>query len=55
MKKAVKETKKILVSLSNDVTMEIVINDAIYMEKYLDQLRSTGTLLGLWVNKIEVI
>jgi hypothetical protein len=55
MKKTVNPPKKILVSLSNDVTMEIVINDAVYMEKYLDQLRSTGTLLGLWVNKIEVI
>jgi hypothetical protein len=55
MKKTVNPPKKIIVSLSNNVTMEIVFSDPLYTEKYANELRVTGTLLGSWINKIEVI
>jgi hypothetical protein len=55
MKKTNKESKKIVVTLTNQVTVEIVFSDDTYAERYISELKATGILLGSWIKSIEVL
>lgn len=55
MKKTNKESKKVVVTLTNQVTVEIVFSDSTYADRYMNELKATGIFLGTWIKSIEVV
>jgi hypothetical protein len=41
-------------TLSNGVTAQIQFSDPAYTQKFANELLAMGTLLGSWINGIEV-
>jgi hypothetical protein len=55
MKKTQTQQPKIKVVLSSGVSMEITMSDPVYLAKYANELRVTGTLLGAWIKTVDII
>jgi hypothetical protein len=55
MKKTQPQQPKIKVVLSSGVSMEITVSDPVYLAKYANELRVTGTLLGAWIKTVDII
>jgi hypothetical protein len=53
--KTTKSQPQAVITLSNGVQFKFEFTDPIYTEKYANELRASGTILGSWIKDIKVL